>query len=125
LALLAHYSRSTCHCDGTPSLLALISGSKELWIAPADVHTRLASNNNLRKFGIVEDLELELNTMANFDPFEVWRNDGHRTLMLQIGWRHVALFAGSENALVIPKGWWHCVRSTPETIGEKYCLIRC
>jgi hypothetical protein len=106
-------TQSSCHWDDTPSLLVVVNGSKEVWIAPADVMQKM--RNKAAEFG---ELQEEGLVLLNFDPFKVWReddsvkassgsgtadssNNAHSTvrgLMEEIGWRHIALFAGGENA---------------------------
>jgi hypothetical protein len=57
--------------------------------------------------------------MSDFDPFALAVQEGGANVLREEGWRLVHLFAGGDmQSLLIPKGWWHCVRSTPQTIGQ-------
>ncbi len=49
-----------------------------------------------------------------FKPFE-WLRQGGRRRRLPPLWRKVCLRAG--DALFLPAGWWHAVRSRPGTVG--------
>ena len=94
--LSADATASQTHRDTSSSLLRVVSGRKDVYVAPPSVvpafHTAAASDPNF---------------LTTFDPFVA--------VAVPAPWRKVVLFPG--DALFLPAQWWHRVRSTPGTIA--------
>lgn len=104
LAMLSHAtprSTSPTHNDETDSTLIVLRGCKTLWIhEPGN--------------GVAEDLPKN-KRMSREEP-----NAMSGVELAQRGWVETELKQGQ--ALILPKGWWHQVKSVPGSIALSLVL---
>jgi len=99
---------SGAHRDATHSILICTHGAKVVWMTPPE--TTLESQRLT-----LGPRHASYPDWLTQDPFQVCATaDGLHTLKRQ-GWKQVCLIPG--DSLFIPKGWWHSVYSTKDTIG--------
>ena len=101
LFLSMTHTKSLTHRDATPSILHCQAGMKTVYIAAPDVHKKYKTMLT-REDGQADWLQ--------FDPFKAdptgrWVNVFSRCSLLP------------GEAIFIPKDWWHCIFSTPDTVG--------
>eukprot|EP00946_MAST-07B_sp_MAST-7B-sp1_P003410 g3410.t1 len=95
-------SGSLTHFDETSSILYVVSGSKFVWIAPP----------GSEKFLDLRWLPDHTHTLAYNPDIDENRNE--------VVWQKVTLDAN--DALFIPKGWFHYVRSSENTVALSIAL---
>ena len=86
----------TTHFDKTDSLLLVLRGSKHFLMKPP----RTVENDA---------------TQEDFSAETPHGKDGGATSGAADGWLHVELKAG--DGLLIPRDWWHSVKSEPQTVA--------
>ena len=90
----ADESHSLTHRDTTASMLYVTSGSKSVWIAPPTA--------------------TKMYQQSARDPNFLTVNP-HKAMKDSNEWQHFKLNAG--DAIQIPRGWWHNIKSTKGTLG--------
>ena len=96
---------SLTHRDKTSSVLFLLTGRKIFWIAHKDINVD----------GYTYPKNPDWQHWLLYNPFK--KSDSEN---VSRGWFKIEMNKG--DALIIPEMWWHCVESTPGSIGLSFEL---
>ncbi|OEU10486.1 hypothetical protein FRACYDRAFT_246951 [Fragilariopsis cylindrus CCMP1102] len=104
------FSLSGTHRDGTHSILYVLSGTKSIYLAPPTDTDLEYEKNEYNPFQHQE--EFVVDSKPNSNSFS---NSNSSSSASCWNWKRVDLIPGE--SLYIPKGWWHNVYSTSNTVA--------